>query len=57
MRIEKKVKGWDVVIETDDKPHGLKKNKNRFCKGCASKDDCLKGRMAMIAHCEDYHEK
>ena len=55
MRTEKKVKGWTVVIETDDKVHGLKKNKNKFCKRCKDKDECMKGRMAMIAHCEELH--
>ena len=56
MRTKKEVEGWEEVYETDNKVHGLKKNKNKFCKGCKTKNDCLKGRMAMIAYCEEYHK-
>lgn len=52
-RKEKTVKGWREVTETDKKLHGLKKNLNKFCRKCGSKEDCLKGRMAAIAYCED----
>ena len=41
-------------INTDTKLHGLKKNKNKYCRKCLDKGDCLKGRMAAIALCEDY---
>ena len=51
---EKTIKGWKVIIETDEKVHGLKKNKNKFCKDCVDKKDCRKGRTAMIANCEEY---
>jgi hypothetical protein len=56
-RKEKEVNGWKVIYETDNKIHGLKKNKNKFCKKCVDKEDCLKGRMAAIAHCEEYRRK
>ena len=52
-RKEKTVKGWKEITETDKKLHGLKKNKNKFCRKCSSKEECLKGRMAAIAYCED----
>ena len=54
-REEKKIKGWKVVYETDNKIHGLKKNKNKFCKKCVDKEDCVKGKMAAIAHCEEFN--
>lgn len=56
-RTEKKVKGWVEVFETDDKIHGLKKNKNKFCKSCVDKDICMTGRMAAIAYCEDFRSE
>ena len=39
---------------TDTKIHGLRKNKNKFCKGCTKIKDCDKGRRAAIANCEGY---
>ncbi len=57
VRKEKTIKGWKVIFETDEKVHGLKKNKNKFCKKCADKEDCRKGRTAAIAHCDEYRRK
>ncbi len=57
VRKEKTIKGWKVIYETDEKVHGLRKNKNKFCKKCADKEDCRKGRTAAIAHCEEYRRK
>jgi hypothetical protein len=54
-RVKKKKKRSERY-ETDKKLHGLKKNKNPFCKGCIEIKTCWKGRAAAIALCEDYRE-
>jgi hypothetical protein len=52
----KKKKKRIEKFETDKKLHGLKKNKNPYCKGCVEIKTCWKGRAASIALCEDYRE-
>ena len=55
--MSRKKKGWTEVKETDKKLHGNVKNTNKFCRGCEHTENCLIGRMAAIAYCEDYKEE
>ena len=44
-----------TVYETDIKKlDGRHRNKNKFCKGCKLTKECVKGKLAAIAYCDEY---